>query len=48
LLSGAFFGALGRPHLYDIILCSLLLVLIVAVAGVLPQARHNRRVRRTA
>jgi hypothetical protein len=40
------FAALGRPHLYDVVLWSLSLGLIVVVVAAVPQARHNRRVRR--
>lgn len=42
------FGALGRPHLYNVVLWSLLFALIVGVTAAVSQARHNRRVRRTA
>lgn len=41
------FDGLGRRHLYDI-LWGLPIVLIVLVVLMVPQARHNRRVRRTA
>jgi hypothetical protein len=42
------FDALGRRHLYDILWGGLPLMLIVLVVTIVPQAQHNRRVRRAA
>ena len=41
------FDALGRRHLYDV-LWGLPIMLIVLVVIAVPQAQHNRRVRRAA